>query len=238
MVTNLCSPDDAPTNALRFMNRLLTLSEVVHLLRVPEATIRRWIRQGELPCTMRQGAPLFHHSTLLAWAETKHIRLNQHLVEKARDPKQGTLAAALRLGSVFYDVEGNDRDEMLKILPFRLGLPPRVQAQLGNSLLEREEQASTALGRGVAVPHPKHPIRPPLPESQVHVYFLAKPLDWSAPDQRPVHTLFLLLSAQSAHHLQLLSALASLLQRDETEIFLQHKPAHDELLAYLQTHAA
>ena len=83
--------------------------------------------------------------------------------------------------------------------------------ELFNSLLQRERLGSTALGRGIAVPH-------------VHVrglerivcYFarLAKPVDFDAPDNQPVDLMFLLLSPEhaSGDHLKALARISRLVR--------------------------
>ena len=46
------------------MSKWLVVSDVVQLLHVPEATIYRWIRQGDIPCIIRRGKYYFNQSTL------------------------------------------------------------------------------------------------------------------------------------------------------------------------------
>ena len=109
------------------------------------------------------------------------------------------------------------------------------QQKLETLLLERESQSSTALGKGVAVPHPRYSLPVSKSQSRVDMFFLSSPIEWDAPDGQPVHTLFLLLSAESSHHLKILSQIAGLLRQAGVEDFLQQAPPQDELLDYIQT---
>lgn len=220
------------------MARMLTIPEVGGLLKVPETTIRRWIQQGEFPCTVRNGTPLVNQATLVSWAEAKHLRINDPGFSRQRNEVADNLLAALRLGNVHYDLKGTNKEEVLQLLPTRLHLPRVSPERLGALLLEREQLATTALGNGVAVPHPRYPLALAPHQSHVYVFFLSQAIDWQAPDGKPVHTLFLLLSAESAHHLKILSQLAGLLRQAEVEDFLRHAPSHDELLDFLQTRLA
>ena len=70
------------------MAKWLLVSDVVQLLRVPEATIYRWIRQGDIPCVVRSGKYYFNQSTLFSWAESKHIHIHKHLLESKRIKKK------------------------------------------------------------------------------------------------------------------------------------------------------
>jgi PTS system nitrogen regulatory IIA component len=220
---------------------MLTIPEVVNLLRVPETTIRRWIQQGEFPCTIRNGKPLINQATLISWAEAKHLRLGSSALGKKGNLVSDNLLAALELGGTHYGLKGEDREAVLRHIPGQIRhIPGQMQLnkispqKLETLLLERENQSSTALGKGVAVPHPRYPLPISKSQSRVDVFFLSSPIEWDAPDGQPVHTLFLLLSAESSHHLKILSQIAGLLRQAGVEDFLQQAPPQDELLDYIQ----
>jgi PTS system nitrogen regulatory IIA component len=216
------------------MAQMLTIPEVVNLLRVPETTIRRWIQQGEFPCTIRNGKPMINQGTLISWAEAKHLRLGSSALGKKGNLVSDNLLTALDLGSTHHDLLGKDREAILRQLPDLLQLNKVSPKKLETLLFEREKQASTALGKGVAVPHPRYPLPISKTQSRVDVFFLSTAVEWNAPDKQPVHTLFLLLSAESSHHLKILSQIAGLLRQADIEDFLQQAPSQDELLDYIQ----
>ena len=76
------------------------------------------------------------------------------------------------------------------------------------SLLSREKLGSTGLGHGVAIPHGR--IKG-LQEASGAFLRLAEPIEFDAPDGRPVSQLFVLLVPEQATetHLQILSELAT-----------------------------
>ena len=91
------------------MAKWLLVSDVVQLLHVPEATIVRWIRQGDIPCVVRGGKYYFKQSTLFSWAESKHIHIHEHFLERQKNkkevrPSKFQLIEALKKGKVFHDV--------------------------------------------------------------------------------------------------------------------------------------
>ncbi|MDR2165501.1 MAG: PTS IIA-like nitrogen regulatory protein PtsN [Zoogloeaceae bacterium] len=77
-----------------------------------------------------------------------------------------------------------------------------------DSLISREKLGSTGLGQGVAIPHGR--IKG-LKEASCAFLRLAEPIDFDAPDGRPVSQLFVLLVPEQATeaHLQILSELAT-----------------------------
>ena len=76
-----------------------------------------------------------------------------------------------------------------------------------DSLFSRERLGSTGLGQGIAIPHGR--IKG-LEEAAGAFFRLSTPVQFDAPDGRPVDTLFVLLVPEQANeqHLQLLSELA------------------------------
>lgn len=100
--------------------------------------------------------------------------------------------------------------------------------ELLTSVLEREAEASTCLGGGLAVPHG---ILPP-GRAMVGVLALSeKGLAFDTPDHHPVHCMVLLATSpeERDRHLQVLAALARMIGTDEafrSLLFHVHSPAH------------
>ena len=78
-----------------------------------------------------------------------------------------------------------------------------------DSLFAREKLGSTGLGQGIAIPHGR--IKG-LKDALGAFMRLAEPVQFDAPDGRPVSLMFVLLVPEQAneHHLQLLSELAQM----------------------------
>jgi PTS system nitrogen regulatory IIA component len=78
-----------------------------------------------------------------------------------------------------------------------------------DALFAREKMGSTALGQGIAIPHGR--IKG-LKQASGAFLRLASPVQFDAPDGKPVDNVFVLLVPEAAteHHLQLLSELAQM----------------------------
>jgi PTS system nitrogen regulatory IIA component len=78
-----------------------------------------------------------------------------------------------------------------------------------DALFAREKMGSTGLGMGIAIPHGR--IKG-LKEARGAYLRLATPVQFDAPDGKPVGQIFVLLVPEAAteHHLQLLSELAQM----------------------------
>lgn len=84
-----------------------------------------------------------------------------------------------------------------------------ARSQVFDSLFAREKLGSTGLGQGIAIPHGR--IKG-LKEAVGGFLRLASPVQFDAPDGKPVNLLFVLLVPEQAteHHLQILSELAQM----------------------------
>jgi PTS system nitrogen regulatory IIA component len=84
-----------------------------------------------------------------------------------------------------------------------------ARATVAGSLLAREKLGSTGLGQGVSIPHGR--IKG-LTQAKGAFLGLADPIDFDAPDGKPVSQVFVLLVPEQAteQHLQLLSELAQM----------------------------
>ena len=218
------------------MAKWLFVSDVVQLLRVPEATIYRWVRQGDIPCVVRSGKYYFNQSTLLSWAESKHIHIHEHLLERKDNKKEVEssnfqLLGALQSGNVFYEVPSATTEILFQEVSTRMSLPKNVKACLTEQLVERENISSTGIGNGFAIPHPKTPLGQQIDQSVVGTFFLQSPLDFNSPDDLPVSVVFVLLSTDSVQHLQLLSQLVRLLSNSNVNDILNPPPSLEILIA-------
>jgi PTS system nitrogen regulatory IIA component len=84
-----------------------------------------------------------------------------------------------------------------------------------DALMEREKLGSTAIGRGVAIPHARAPIE----RVRGVMFQLAEPVDFDAVDDVDVDLVFLLIAPEGddAGHLKALSRVARRLRGEETQ---------------------
>ncbi|HUX22723.1 MAG TPA: PTS sugar transporter subunit IIA, partial [Spirochaetia bacterium] len=99
--------------------------------------------------------------------------------------------------------------EIVGYICSRLALPDKNQ--ILQSILDREEKASTGIGDGVAIPHCR------LPHLERVLFFvgISKPgIDFGAPDGKAAHIIFLFVTpeVESQTHLKILSAIGNLQQ--------------------------
>ncbi len=214
----------------------LTVREAARYLGVPEQTLTRWAGRGDLPALRVGGQYRFNRVELLEWAAQRKLPVSAELLEEpgARTPRI-LLSAALRAGGVHLRVPGADRESALRAVVERLPIPAGAdRSLLLDTLLAREKLGSTALGGGIAIPHPRDPIVLHVPEPALAACHLESPIEFGAPDGRPVDTLFVMVTPSVRSHLHLLAALASALRDPALRARIASRAGLEPLLAEVE----
>ena len=209
-------------------------TEAARLLNVTEATLMRWVRQG-LVRSLDGHGQRFEQTELEGWARQRGLSLGAAPRPRPAPPED-LLAAAVERGAATAGVKPATASEAIEIAVGALpNLDDQARRDLLDAVLERERMASTGLGHGLAVPHPRKPPTELIEEAVVSVVFPDVPLDWAALDGKPVHTIFLLLSPSAPVHLQILSGVAHRLRSPGLPGFLREQPNRAQLVERLRT---
>lgn len=215
------------------------LNEIAIELGLNLDTLDRWIRQGKIPVNKRGDMGIYNESELHRWAEKhrktqvnhqdEHDIVQEDLYDNTKS--SSVLLSALKRGGIFHGITGNSKDAVINaavdMIPDFHG---KNRDEIYNQLMERERLASTGIGKGVAIPHPRNPITYGLTESMIVTCFLEKSVNFESVDDRPVSVLFLLLSTTIEQHLNLLSRLSFCLRDSDFMAFVLQKPDADLLL--------
>lgn len=214
----------------------LTVREAARYLGVAEQKLLRWAERGELPSQRVDGQFRFNRVELLEWAAERRLPVSPEILEEpGAGPPRVLLSAAVRAGGVHPRLPGTDREGVLRAVVERLPLPPGAdRALLLDTLMARERLGSTALGGGIAVPHPRDPIVLRVPAPELAVCYLETPIAFDAPDGRPVDTLFVLVTPSVRDHLRLLAALATALRDPVVRDRIAARAGPEVLLAHLE----
>lgn len=127
----------------------------------------------------------------------------------------------MKLGSltkpelIFSDLPGADRPTVLRAMAVRLSEYLTISDVDGlyRQLWQREELGSTAIGKGVAIPHCKVEG---LEQVVMAIGLCPRGVEYDSEDGQPVRLLFLLLSPEHApaEHLQSLAAISKWVKAD------------------------
>jgi len=212
----------------------LTVRAVAAIFDVPEGRIYRWIEDDDLPSREVNGQYYFNRTELLEWATVRRVKFDPDLFRDSpgnSSPGEG-LVEALRLGGIIAGLPGSDKPEILRAVVDRMRLPEGFdRSVLCQLFLARESAGSTAVGDGIAIPHPRHPVVLPVGRPTLTLCFLDRAVDFGAPDRQPVHTLFVLVSPTIRAHLRMLARIACALRDESFRAVLKRRGAAEEILS-------
>jgi PTS system nitrogen regulatory IIA component len=211
----------------------MNVKDVSALLGVSEKTIYRWVGDKKIPAYRVGDQVRFSRGEIIEWATANRVPVSPSisLEPDSETLPLPTLTGALELGGIFFHVEAADRDSALRSVVRALRLPRDIDSDLVFEMLRvREEMASTGVGGGIAIPHPRSPFLLHVDEPSVTLCLLEHPVDFGALDGVPVFALFTILSATARAHLHLLSRIAFALRDPGVQAAIQEPASRETLL--------
>jgi mannitol/fructose-specific phosphotransferase system IIA component (Ntr-type) len=130
------------------------------------------------------------------------------------------------------ELQATDRDgvirEMSQALGQAIGLDESQTTSIAKAVIKRENQGSTGFGKGVAVPHVKHPD---IKKISATIGRSSAGVDFAALDRSPVYIVVLLLSPPDNpdQHLASMENIFRHLQRDNFRRFLRQASSKEEI---------
>ena len=139
-------------------------------------------------------------------------------------------------GAIVTNLAGKDRDAVVNEMMDALVAAGVANAELRDELIKRvltrEKHGSTGFGRGVAVPHVKHPA---IKRMTAGIGLSPGGIDFAALDKQPVYSVFMLLSPEDKpeEHLQAMEVIFKNLSKDTFRRFLRQAGTVEEVRSLL-----
>jgi PTS system nitrogen regulatory IIA component len=208
----------------------VNVREAARLLSVSESEVYRWVEDGEIPFLFVNHQPLFNREELLEWATARRLRLSPELF--ADEGEHARLGPALEQGGVHYDVGGTDIPSTLRAVVAHLPIDDEEEREsILEIMMAREDQASTGIGGGIAIPHVRAPLVFAGRPAAISLCFLDHSVPFAAIDGKPVTMVFAMMTPTVRAHLQLLSHLSHALHDGAFTAALQRRANAAAILA-------
>jgi len=213
----------------------LKIKDIVDLLQVSEKTVYRWIKDKKIPCYKINHQYRFSRAEINEWILSSKLELSSSLINLSNPERHDSLPNLLEKGGIVSHIEGENVREALQNAIQRIHTPQNVsKEEILSALLSREEMMPTAIGKGIAIPHPRNPIITDLKNASVSICCLEKPINFGSLDGQPVHTLFILLTATPKMHLEVLSKISYLCQDEAFLHLLKEKAQKETIFEYVR----
>ncbi|MDD7417379.1 MAG: PTS sugar transporter subunit IIA [Treponemataceae bacterium] len=191
---------------------ILTIEEVAKYLRVSERTVYDWAQKGEIPSGKIGTVWRFKKSEIEKWVNER-LSSGQ---KPASQSMQIQIKNILSPDRIVFLTHSTKHDALVE-LSNNLATAPQIknQEELSSEILKREELMSTAIGRGIAIPH----VRLSSVTDLVMSVGICKSdiIDFATLDDTPVKLLFMIAASynQHAYYLQTLSFISTKLKDKE-----------------------
>ncbi|MBQ9206652.1 MAG: PTS sugar transporter subunit IIA [Treponema sp.] len=191
---------------------ILTIEEVAKYLRVSERTVYDWAQKGEIPAGKIGTVWRFKKSEIEKW-------VNERLSSSQKPAESKQMVSAKNILSpdrIVFINHSTKRDAIVELAQ-NLATAPQIknEKELVEEILKREELMSTAIGRGIAIPH----VRLSSVTDLVMSVGICNNelLDFQTIDDTPVRILIMIAAAYNQHsyYLQTLSFFSSKLKDKE-----------------------
>jgi len=212
----------------------LKMKDVADLLQVSEKTIYRWISERKIPAYRINHQYRFSKSEINEWVLKNRINVTERLLDFNLTNIPVKLSEMLRKGGIHTGIIGESVREIIINAVESIPTPPEISKKTVSSLLlERELMMPTAIGNGIAIPHPRTPIISDIESESISLCILEKEVDYGAIDREPVRALFILISANPRRHLEILSKVTFLCRQPEFIGMIKNHENSDKLMDYV-----
>ena len=208
---------------------ILTIEEVAKYLRVSDRTVYDWAQKGEIPAGKIGTVWRFKKSEIEHWVNE---RLSTDKNKISEDEIQ--IRNILSPDRVVFINQRSKHDALIQLSEVLASAPQiKNKTELTEQILKREELMSTAIGRGIAIPHVRLLS---VTDLVMAVGVCRKPIeDFEPIDDQPVSLLFMIAAAYNQHsyYLKTISNFTALFKNSELIHSILEAQTEDEIYSIL-----
>ncbi|HMK57240.1 MAG TPA: PTS sugar transporter subunit IIA [Dissulfurispiraceae bacterium] len=209
----------------------LSVKDVARLLNVSDKTIYRMIQHETIPCFRIGGQWRFDRREIVSWMEdTRTFAHKTDVNNTSGDEESISISEFLGRGGVYQEIAAATKDEAIRASLERIKrrVPDVDIKRLFASILEREILCPTAVGNGIALPHPSS-FRQFTRFSYIALCRLQRPIPFGAIDNEDVDTLFFIFPKSERRFLRIQAKLLRLLRDEEVIAAIKQLHMSDDL---------
>ncbi|HRU07178.1 MAG TPA: PTS sugar transporter subunit IIA [Candidatus Brocadiia bacterium] len=218
----------------------MRLPEICEFLHVQANEVMDLMRKERLPGQKIAGEWRFRRDEVFHWLGDRHFRdiseARWRQIELgrarqlARDPSESLISLLIPQGGIALDMPAKTRASVLRELVSLAESTGLVYDAEGihEALAARERLSSTAIGGGVALPHPHEPLPYAVEESMIVVGRTACPVPFGAPDGGLTDLFFLAVCVDREMHLHATARLSRMILSHDLAGRLREAETPDE----------
>lgn len=200
-------------------SEIMTIKEVSKYLKMNERTVYKLIQGGQIPATKLGKQWRLNKEQLNEWLGFQVAELPaEDLAHLEMDHKESIIKITplLKEENILFNFYAQSKSQAIQKLVDVIVNNNKLSSSQGEKLtqaiMERERLCSTAIGEGVAIPHPRDVIITDIKKPLLSAGVCRQGMDFESMDGKPTHLIFLLNAPRSDIHLKLMARLSRLLR--------------------------
>jgi PTS system nitrogen regulatory IIA component len=207
----------------------LSVKDVAELLNVSSKTIYRMIQNETIPCFRVGGQWRFDRKEIASWIEDTRAFSYKTAIENTSSGEESiSISEFLQRGGIYFNITGDAKETALRscLEHIKIRVSEIDINKLFSSLMDREALCTTAVGNGIALPHPGTFGRFTA-ASYISLCRLERPVPFGAVDNEDVDTLFFIFPKSERRFLRIQAKLLRLLRDEEVLSVVKKIPTDD-----------
>lgn len=193
-------------------------------------------QKGELPGKKVANQWRFHLSSIDEYLQDKIIKTPEYdLSAIIKTSTVFPLSRLIHKSDIMLDLRSGGQSGVLRELSEcaeKAGLT-NSKEKLYIKLFEREQMLTTAIGNGVAIPHPRNPSEDLIKKPGIIIGRSNKGVDFGSPDKKKIHLFVMPCASDVILHLKLLSKIAHLFKVENINNLFLNAKTKDEVIKIL-----
>ena len=218
--------------------RVLTTRELANYMKLSEKTILKKAKNGELPGVRVGSQWRFNLAAIDKYLQEDIMHgIPKEELNIIIETSQNIIPLSRLMSPLLMNLnlKAKTKDEVLSDISetaFKGGITSAKKTLL-NELLKREKMLSTAVGNGIAIPHPRNPNTTLFKKPNILMAKSIEGIDFQAPDNKKVYLFFMICAPNMVVHLRLLAKISRLLQVEGVIDKLMKTSSGDEIMRVL-----
>lgn len=196
-------------------HNIMTTKELAEYIKLNEKTVIKMAQTGEIPGIKVGNQWRFHLMTIDDYLQGRLVKSSDSDLDKVINTANVVvpLSRLIREETIILDLKSLTKSEALEELSiFAEKISITVnQKVLLDELNKREKMLSTALGNGIAVPHPRNPSPELFNSTGIILARSSAGIEFDAPDKKKVHLFFMCCADNEFTHIRYLAKVSKFL---------------------------
>lgn len=200
-------------------SEIMTIKEVSKYLKMNERTVYKLIQAGQIPAAKLGKQWRLDKEKLNDWIGFKMSEMPaEDLEHLEKDHKEAVIKISplLKKENIVFNLYAKSKTQAIQKLVDVIAKNNKLTAaqrdKLLGAVMEREKLCSTAIGEGVAIPHPRNVVITEIKRPLLALGVIKHGMDFESIDGKPTQLIFLLSAPRSDIHLKIMARLSRLLK--------------------------